>query len=118
MFQYFHKFVGKFAFSLTKFGLSLMEICTQILMKAILGNQNGIADTKMLFSRLASVQEQRLPCAATANDGRLSPSSSETPPVTPTSAQHGKVCFSAVVCLFMYNLHVDVVLNQFIYERI
>ncbi|XP_018330762.1 coiled-coil domain-containing protein AGAP005037 isoform X9 [Agrilus planipennis] len=48
---------------------------------------------KRLFSvqRLASVQEQRLPCSTppASSDGRVSPTSSETPPVTP-SGQHSK----------------------------
>lgn len=49
----------------------------------------------MCFVRsLASVQEQRLPCTNNTNDGRLSPSISETPPITPPSAsQHSKVAF-------------------------
>lgn len=42
------------------------------------------------FFRLASVQEQRLPCS-NAPDGRLSPST-ETPPVTPSST-HSKVTY-------------------------
>lgn len=42
-------------------------------------------------SSLASVQEQRLPCSTAQTDGRLSPTLTETPPVTPTSAQHSKV---------------------------
>lgn len=47
---------------------------------------------KTFAYRLASVQEQRLPCASGAPDGQLSPSADETPPVTPTSGgQHGKV---------------------------
>ncbi|KAK9729041.1 Actin interacting protein 3 [Popillia japonica] len=49
-----------------------------------------LTGTLVTLKRLASVQEQRLPCSTTPNDGRLSPSITETPPVTPTSAQHSK----------------------------
>nr|XP_022918815.1 uncharacterized protein LOC111427760 isoform X5 [Onthophagus taurus] len=50
-----------------------------------------LTGTLVTLKRLASVQEQRLPCStAPAGDGRLSPTISETPPITPTSAQHSK----------------------------
>ncbi|XP_044727828.1 coiled-coil domain-containing protein AGAP005037 isoform X12 [Chrysoperla carnea] len=50
-----------------------------------------LTGTLVTLKRLASVQEQRLPCPGNpTGDGRLSPSTDETPPVTPTSAQHGK----------------------------
>ena len=48
----------------------------------------------MYVFRLASVQEQRLPCAAGSNEGGLTGSVTETPPVTPLLAQHSKVSFS------------------------
>lgn len=47
--------------------------------------------SNILSFRLASVQEQRLPCSNSSSDGRLSPTVTETPPITPTSAQHSKV---------------------------
>ncbi|KAF5298311.1 hypothetical protein FQA39_LY11795 [Lamprigera yunnana] len=49
-----------------------------------------LTGTLVTLKRLASVQEQRLPCSTNANDGRISPSTTETPPITPTSAQHSK----------------------------
>ncbi|KAF2905879.1 hypothetical protein ILUMI_00291 [Ignelater luminosus] len=49
-----------------------------------------LTGTLVTLKRLASVQEQRLPCSTSATDGRISPSITETPPVTPTSAQHSK----------------------------
>ncbi|XP_050302818.1 coiled-coil domain-containing protein AGAP005037 isoform X4 [Anthonomus grandis grandis] len=48
-----------------------------------------LTGTLVTLKRLASVQEQRLPCANSANDGRLSPTATETPPVTPFST-HSK----------------------------
>lgn len=62
------------------------------------------------------MQEQRLPCSTSANDGRISPSITETPPVTPTSGQHSKVCITSDYneCCYL-NLHgINVVENQFI----
>ncbi|XP_017775420.1 PREDICTED: coiled-coil domain-containing protein AGAP005037 isoform X3 [Nicrophorus vespilloides] len=47
-----------------------------------------LTGTLVTLKRLASVQEQRLPCSATATDGRLSPT--EPTPTTPTNAQHSK----------------------------
>ncbi|XP_018575169.1 coiled-coil domain-containing protein AGAP005037 isoform X2 [Anoplophora glabripennis] len=47
-----------------------------------------LTGTLVTLKRLASVQEQRLPCS-NSNDGRLSPTSTETPPVTPSST-HSK----------------------------
>ncbi|KRT83575.1 hypothetical protein AMK59_3174, partial [Oryctes borbonicus] len=49
-----------------------------------------LTGTLVTLKRLASVQEQRLPCSTAAGDGRLSPGITETPPITPTSAQHSK----------------------------
>ncbi|KAJ8935983.1 hypothetical protein NQ318_000853 [Aromia moschata] len=42
-----------------------------------------LTGTLVTLKRLASVQEQRLPCS-NSSDGRLSPGSTETPPVTPS----------------------------------
>ncbi|KAG5899336.1 hypothetical protein JTB14_029286 [Gonioctena quinquepunctata] len=47
-----------------------------------------LTGTLVTLKRLASVQEQRLPCS-NPSDGRLSPTSTETPPATPSSA-HSK----------------------------
>ncbi|KAJ8917464.1 hypothetical protein NQ315_005511 [Exocentrus adspersus] len=47
-----------------------------------------LTGTLVTLKRLASVQEQRLPCS-NSNDGRLSPTSTDTPPVTPSST-HSK----------------------------
>ncbi|CAH1960598.1 unnamed protein product [Acanthoscelides obtectus] len=47
-----------------------------------------LTGTLVTLKRLASVQEQRLPCSNSV-DGRLSPSSTETPPITPSST-HSK----------------------------
>lgn len=65
-----------------------------------------------MFCRLASVQEQRLPCSNSSTDGRLSPTVSETPPITPTSSQHSKVTIVIAIdqCL---PACVAVVVNQF-----
>ncbi|KAF5283748.1 hypothetical protein FQR65_LT02642 [Abscondita terminalis] len=49
-----------------------------------------LTGTLVTLKRLASVQEQRLPCSTGAADGRISPSITETPPITPTSGQHSK----------------------------
>ncbi|XP_063932094.1 uncharacterized protein LOC135144066 isoform X5 [Zophobas morio] len=50
-----------------------------------------LTGTLVTLKRLASVQEQRLPCSNSSTDGRLSPTVTETPPITPTSAsQHSK----------------------------
>ncbi|XP_031342566.1 coiled-coil domain-containing protein CG32809-like isoform X3 [Photinus pyralis] len=49
-----------------------------------------LTGTLVTLKRLASVQEQRLPCSTSAPDGRISPSITETPPTTPNSAQHSK----------------------------
>ncbi|XP_060518675.1 coiled-coil domain-containing protein CG32809 isoform X10 [Cylas formicarius] len=48
-----------------------------------------LTGTLVTLKRLASVQEQRLPCSNSNNDGRLSPTAIETPPITPSS-QHSK----------------------------
>ncbi|XP_076269857.1 coiled-coil domain-containing protein CG32809 isoform X14 [Rhynchophorus ferrugineus] len=48
-----------------------------------------LTGTLVTLKRLASVQEQRLPCSNSNNDGRLSPNPVETPPVTPSST-HSK----------------------------
>ncbi|XP_057670290.1 coiled-coil domain-containing protein CG32809 isoform X17 [Diorhabda carinulata] len=47
-----------------------------------------LTGTLVTLKRLASVQEQRLP-ASNSNDGRLSPTPTETPPITPSST-HSK----------------------------
>lgn len=49
-----------------------------------------LTGTLVTLKRLASVQEQRLP-ANPAADGRLSPTASETPPITPSSATQSKL---------------------------
>ncbi|CAH1368289.1 unnamed protein product [Tenebrio molitor] len=49
-----------------------------------------LTGTLVTLKRLASVQEQRLPCSNSSTDGRLSPTVTETPPITPTSSQHSK----------------------------
>ncbi|KAL1514168.1 hypothetical protein ABEB36_003472 [Hypothenemus hampei] len=48
-----------------------------------------LTGTLVTLKRLASVQEQRLPCSNSTGDGRLSPISTETPPITPSST-HSK----------------------------
>ncbi|XP_015835701.1 coiled-coil domain-containing protein AGAP005037 isoform X5 [Tribolium castaneum] len=45
-----------------------------------------LTGTLVTLKRLASVQEQRLPCSNSSTDGRLSPTVTETPPITPTSS--------------------------------
>ncbi|CAG9859032.1 unnamed protein product [Phyllotreta striolata] len=47
-----------------------------------------LTGTLVTLKRLASVQEQRLP-SSNSNDGRLSPTTTETPPITPSST-HSK----------------------------
>ncbi|XP_066260130.1 coiled-coil domain-containing protein CG32809 isoform X12 [Euwallacea similis] len=48
-----------------------------------------LTGTLVTLKRLASVQEQRLPCSNSNNDGPLSPIAVETPPITPSST-HSK----------------------------
>ncbi|KAL3282961.1 hypothetical protein HHI36_006119 [Cryptolaemus montrouzieri] len=50
-----------------------------------------LTGTLVTLKRLASVQEQRLPSSNPGTDGRTSPTTTETPPITPTSATHSKV---------------------------
>ncbi|ENN79967.1 hypothetical protein YQE_03613, partial [Dendroctonus ponderosae] len=51
-----------------------------------------LTGTLVTLKRLASVQEQRLPCSNSNSDGRLSPIATDTPPVTPSST-HSKNLF-------------------------
>ncbi|XP_030745051.1 coiled-coil domain-containing protein AGAP005037 isoform X11 [Sitophilus oryzae] len=48
-----------------------------------------LTGTLVTLKRLASVQEQRLPCSNSNSDSRLSPGAGDTPPVTPSST-HSK----------------------------
>jgi predicted nucleic acid-binding Zn-ribbon protein len=64
-----------------------------------------LTGTLVTLKRLASVQEQRLPCSNSSTDGRLSPTVTETPPITPTSSQHSKVN-RRLTELSMSDLHV------------
>ncbi|XP_048518708.1 coiled-coil domain-containing protein AGAP005037 isoform X3 [Dendroctonus ponderosae] len=48
-----------------------------------------LTGTLVTLKRLASVQEQRLPCSNSNSDGRLSPIATDTPPVT-SSSTHSK----------------------------
>ncbi|XP_044750546.1 coiled-coil domain-containing protein AGAP005037 isoform X4 [Coccinella septempunctata] len=50
-----------------------------------------LTGTLVTLKRLASVQEQRLPSSNSTGDGRLSPTVSETPPITPSSATQSKL---------------------------
>ncbi|KAK9869705.1 hypothetical protein WA026_003445 [Henosepilachna vigintioctopunctata] len=50
-----------------------------------------LTGTLVTLKRLASVQEQRLPCASSAADGQVSPTTTETTPITPPSATHSKL---------------------------